>query len=562
MATMVTVVAVAGVVAGCVAAPAEPPKPGPPVAGVSPAAAPASGSRAIAPPGRAASAAVVPEALHIAAVQGDAAAVRRLLAGGADPDRLDAYGSTPLIAAITFGHEAAARALIAGGADLSRPNAEGSTPLHVAAFFAREGIVQALLDAGANRYALNDAGDTPRDALFVPFERLRPVYDAVARGLGPLGLQLDLARIEAARPALAERLEPPARDLAAVRYTPAAGRWPVARPQDLGLDPRRLAAMYVHAPALPTLYGLLVVKDGRLVAERYFHEGSPTQLSARMSATKSVTSALVGLALQRGCLKSLDQPMLDFFPDQAPRVQDPRKRRITLRQLLQMRGGYPWEGRTPPVFERLFMSGQWHWLPHLVDIPLAADPGTVFAYSNLSSHLLGVAVARACGVALPRFAQDQLFGPIGATLGGWPGDADGYAWGWGEIRLTARDMARFGQLYLDGGRQVLAADWVADSLQRYTEGIGISGPPGTSEAGRYLHDLGYGYQWWSARAGAHRMDFAWGHGGQLVVLLRELGMVIVTTADPLHRLPESLGWKYEVTVLNLVGRYVASLPGR
>jgi CubicO group peptidase (beta-lactamase class C family) len=191
-------------------------------------------------------------------------------------------------------------------------------------------------------------------------------------------------------------------------------------------------------------------------------------------------------------------------------------------------------GSTP-----LFMSGDYHWLGHLDAFPLVGDPGTGFRYSNLTSHLLGVIVARACTTDLASFAQKHLFSPIGADLGGWTRDADGYNFGCNEIFVTARDMARFGLLYLNGGRhegrQVVPAAWVGESLRTNSEGM-FDNQWHSEESrypGPYFRDTGYGYQWWSARVGGHRFKFAWGHGGSLIILLEELDMIIVTAADPL-----------------------------
>jgi len=353
-------------------------------------------------------------------------------------------------------------------------------------------------------------------------------------------------------------------ELEAVEYTPLPrDDWKASTPAEQGLDPRLVAELYHDAAELETLYGLLVVKNGHLIAEGYFNEGSIDQLSGRQSATKSFTSALVGVALDQGYLSSVDQKMMDFLPEFADQVTDPRKKQITIRDLLEMRAGYPWEGRTPPYFDVLYFSDNWHWLPHIVDFPLMSDPGTEYAYSNLTSHILAVIVARACDTDLKSYAQENLLSPINAEVGEWTPDPDGYNWGWGEIYVTARDMAKFGLLYLnDGeyeGKQVLPADWVTDSLQRYSEDINFTGWF-SSKAGRYFRDIGYGYQWWSARASNHRFDLAWGHGGQLIVLVDELDMIIVTTADPLYELPEEKGWKHEGAIIDVVGKFIKSLP--
>jgi CubicO group peptidase (beta-lactamase class C family) len=352
-------------------------------------------------------------------------------------------------------------------------------------------------------------------------------------------------------------------DLEAVDYTPLPeGDWKVSTPEEQGLDPMLLANLYYEAEEMETLYGLLVIKNGYLVAEKYFNEGSIDQVSGRASSTKSFTSALVGIALEQGCLQSLDQKMIDFFPEFADKIQDPRKEQITIRHLLQMRGGYPDEEFAGDYFDIMFFHGNWKFLPHLVDFPLSSDPGTKFHYSNLTSHLLGVIVTRACGQDLESYAQQHLFSSMDAELYGWQVDDDGYNWGFGEIYVTARNMAKFGQMYLDGGvydgKQILAADWVEASHQRYSENI-IRG--GILPWYGSFRDRGYGYQWWSSRVGDHYFNYASGHGGNYIILLPDLDMVVVTTADPLHDMWDGGDpWKYEGAVNRLVGRFIKSLP--
>jgi len=156
-----------------------------------------------------------------------------------------------------------------------------------------------------------------------------------------------------------------ARDLEAVDFTPLAGDdWKVSTPAGQGLDPRLVAELYHNAAELETLYGLLVVRNGYLIAEGYFDGGSVEQEPYMASATKSPTSALVGIALDQGCLSSVDQKMMDFFPEFADQLTDSRKEQITIQDLLQMRSGYVWEERTAPYMDALFGSGG-HWLPFI-----------------------------------------------------------------------------------------------------------------------------------------------------------------------------------------------------
>ena len=346
-------------------------------------------------------------------------------------------------------------------------------------------------------------------------------------------------------------------------YTPLKqDDWPISTPAEQGLDPLLVAQPYLEATGLSNIYGLLVIKNGYLVAEKYFNRADVNQRFNRQSVTKSVTSALTGIALQQGCLASTDQKMLDFFPALADQITDPRKKQVTIRQLLQMRSGYPEEEHTPPFMEQLFLGPKKHWLQHIVDFPLINDPGSQFAYSNLGSHILGVIVARACHTDLSSYAQQYLFTPMKAQVGNWYRDSDNYYFGSMGISLRARDMAKFGWLYLHRGQyhgiRILPIAWVNDSLKRYSNHIRFT-ESDKSEVGSYFRDIGYGYQWWSAKAGNQLVDFAWGHGGNLIVLLPDRDLVIVSTADPLEQVHWHDSWKYEVGVINLVGKFIQSL---
>jgi len=353
-------------------------------------------------------------------------------------------------------------------------------------------------------------------------------------------------------------------NLEVVDYAPLPGDdWQISTPAEQGLDPMLVAELYSNAAELETIYGLLVIKNGYLVAEEYFNGGSIEKKGHVQSVTKSFTSTLVGIALDQGCLTNLDQKMMDFFPEFAGQISDPRKQQITIRDMLQMRSGYPWEETDPALWESL-LSGDY--LPLIVHFPLVSDPGTDFNYSGITSHLLGVIVARSCDTDLKSFGEAYLFSAIDTEVGDdWIQDRDGYYIGLAGIQSTARDMAKFGSLYLNNGefegKQVVSADWAEESLQRYTEGLNISGWfPGLTSRFGYFRDLGYGYQWWSARAGDRQFNYAAGHGGQFIILLDELDMIIVTTADPFWQQHDDESWKHESAIIELVGKFIESLP--
>ncbi|MBC8441623.1 MAG: serine hydrolase [Deltaproteobacteria bacterium] len=340
-----------------------------------------------------------------------------------------------------------------------------------------------------------------------------------------------------------------------IDYTPiAVSDWKVSTPDAQGLDPGTITKLYCNAGKLETIYSLLVVKNGYLIAEGYFNSGSVKQKSIMASVTKSFTSALVGIALDQRLLSNIDQKMLDFFPELASQISDPRKQKITLRKMLEMRAGYPWEKTHADLIDGLF-SGLY---PPLIEkFPLASDPGTRFHYSNMTSNWIGLIIARSSGISLKAFAEKNLFTPLGVKVGEWVQDVEGNNIGCGGLHLTARDAAKFGLLYLNNGKfngnQIVPENWVKNSLQTYSVNEGPKKKVG------HFRDIGYGYHWWSAKIDNHRVNFAWGHGGQLIVLVDHLDMVIVTTAYPYRKEYSRAQWKNEKAILKMVSKFVSSL---
>lgn len=345
-------------------------------------------------------------------------------------------------------------------------------------------------------------------------------------------------------------------NLPPVDFTPQpGGTWEISTPTAQGLDSASVAELFARAGRVETIHALLVLKNGYLIGEAYFHGGAIDHASRVQSVTKSYTSALVGIALARGCLTSVNRRMIEFFPELDNRVTDPRKRSITIRQMLQFRAGYPWEESSSELFDLLYGGFRTR---YLVDVPLISDPGTRFDYSNLTAHLVGVIVARACGTDLKTFAEANLFRPIGAKIADWTPDWDGNYNGHADLFLTARDMAKFGQLYLNGGahagRQIVPSSWVRASFQTYSSNAWYY------DVGHNFTDVGYGYLWWSVTAGNHRYHLAWGHGGQQIAVSEDEQMVIVVKADPLFGKHGGGPWNREKENLNLVADFVAALP--
>jgi CubicO group peptidase (beta-lactamase class C family) len=327
-----------------------------------------------------------------------------------------------------------------------------------------------------------------------------------------------------------------------------AGAWPTrgwraAAPQDAGLDPSVVAYLDDGARlTYPALRSVLVVRHGMLVVERYYHGATPATYFNVFSVTKSVTSALVGIALGDHELDGLDQPVARLLARHLPPRPDPRIRAITLKHVLTMTAGLPPDTvpESPPGWVR---AGDW--VRFLLRQRPATEPGTSFAYSSASSHLLSAIVADATGQTTLRYAQARLFAPLGIAgepafepefaprnaaaydrAGfAWPTDPQGYHLGHAFLKLTPRDMAKLGYLYLKGGtwegRQVVPAAYVRASTRRQV-----------ATGGTFGHVGGYGYQWWIMTEGGHPAFAAIGLGGQLIEVVPDLDLVVVMTSTP------------------------------
>ena len=270
------------------------------------------------------------------------------------------------------------------------------------------------------------------------------------------------------------------------------------------------------AASLPRLHSLLVSRRGELILEHYARGVRPTRLANVKSASKSIISALVGIALARNHIKSVNEPIVTYFPE-LRRDADPRKQKITVEDLLTMRSGL--ESTSGSNY------GEWvrsrNWVKNALDRPMVSEPGTDMEYSTGSTHLLSAILTKTTKMSTWQFAQTALMRPIGVTLAAWTRDPQGIFMGGNEMLMTPRQMVAFGELYLNDGRHrgkhVVSASWVETSCEPRT-------------ASRWDSDRRYGYGWWMRELGGRQTCFAWGFGGQYIFVFRDLGVVVVTTS--------------------------------
>lgn len=280
----------------------------------------------------------------------------------------------------------------------------------------------------------------------------------------------------------------------------------------------QFAAADQAASRLPRLHSLLVARNGDLLFEKYYNGTTPDRPANLKSASKSVISALVGMAIERGLIEGVDQPIGDYFPELLAGEENAAKRAITIEDLLTMRSGL--ESTSNQNYGAWVLSS--NWVRHALDKPLVARPGGRMIYSTGSTHLLSAILTRATGSSTWRIAQDWLAEPEGFTLERWPRDPQGIYFGGNDMLMTPRQMLAFGELYLNGGRangrQIVPEPWVRASF------VGRVASP--RERGRF-----YGYGWWIREMDGHATFYAWGYGGQFVFVVPSLDLVVVTTSD-------------------------------
>lgn len=297
--------------------------------------------------------------------------------------------------------------------------------------------------------------------------------------------------------------------------------WRESSPQEQGMNPAFVPALEAYIQETrPYLNTILIIRHGYLVFERYYKDYTWQSYQMIHSMTKSFVSALVGIALNEGYLRSLDQTWAEFMPEYFTSEAAQCKKPITIRHLLKMTSGlnpdflaYP--GRRGDTSE--------DWIQFAVEKPILARPGQLFMYSSLGSHLLSIILAKATGMSTLEFARRSLFTPLGIASDeqagfSWDTDPRGYHIGGAGLCLQARDAAKLGYLYVNNGlwdgKQIVPSGYVHESTQEHTRG---GHPEGT----------GYGYHWWIAEQEGYHSFYAAGFGGQYIHVFPELDTIIV-----------------------------------
>lgn len=345
----------------------------------------------------------------------------------------------------------------------------------------------------------------------------------------------DLTRVLVATSVLAASMLPGAAQPLAGQGTAVAARSgvggePGAAPLDSLVGPPtpplympdRLERMLAEAEGMDALTSLIVARRDSVLVENYYRGLRPSQTINVKSVSKTLLSPMVGIAIRDGLLEGVDQPISELLPDYYEVLAgrgalDPRKKEIDVGHLLSMRTGI--ETASFGNYGAWVASPDWAY--DQLRRPMVCDPGECHEYSTGNTHLLSVILTRRSGKSLRRYMLDELFRPMDVPLGEWDRDPQGRYLGGNNMSLRPRDMLKFGQLYANGGRyegrQIVPEEWIEASWR----------PTGTSP----WNGHGYGYLWWMRRWGGERAYFAWGYGGQFIVVVPRLDLVIVATSS-------------------------------
>ena len=307
------------------------------------------------------------------------------------------------------------------------------------------------------------------------------------------------------------------------------------------LDREKLAQVVgdIENGKFGNIHSLVIIHNDRLVLEEYFQGWSRDKLHEIQSATKSFISALIGIAIDKGNIKGLQEKLLDFFPEYKSVAHfDERKKAITLENVLTMSAGFEWNEVGTPYFDK---SGNLNpdndavkaiqssdCIKHMLDLKIINTPGSVFAYNTGESLLLSGIIQNTTGQSAEEFARKNLFEPLGIKEWKWRTYSNSISDTGGGLKLRPVDMALFGYLYLKNGkifdRQIISKEWIEKSTAYYIDGF-ING---------------YGYHWWRSTTLSLKEDsfgfqdnniyFASGAFGQLIFVLPEHNMVVAMTA--------------------------------
>ena len=290
------------------------------------------------------------------------------------------------------------------------------------------------------------------------------------------------------------------------------------------------------------VHSLVILKDNKIIFEKYFNNYSRNSKHELYSVTKSFTSALIGICLAKGYIENIESEVLDFFPEYEGNIAnfDSLKAKITIKNLLTMTSGLSWDEWTTsynnPDNDVMELVRSNDWIKYVLDKPMSHAPGTSINYNSGGSHVLSGIIKKATGQSAEDFARDNLFSVLDITDWTWEKRSDGISIGGWGLSLRPVDMVKFGQLYLKKGLwnnvQVIPESWIEESTMPHY---------------KMNQWVDYGYQWWRSE----NIFFASGRGEQYIWVIPDHNAVVACTAwnDGESKL-DAILWEYILKALD------------
>ena len=316
-------------------------------------------------------------------------------------------------------------------------------------------------------------------------------------------------------------------------YWPTHG-WKTSTPQEQNVNSTELNIMYSYIKSNSlALHGLVIIRKGYIIYEKYPDPNYDVNSSHHIwSSTKSYMSALIGIGIEEGYISSVEEKVIDFFPDNKIENLDAWKEEMTLKHLLSMTSGITWDewsyfyGDSRNSITQMLSSG--NILQHFLNLPMEYEPGSVWEYCSGGPHLMSYIIYKTTGLFPLDFANQYMFEPLGLTNVQWGKDRLGIHDGQGGLFFTPRDMARFGYLFLNNGTwngtQLISHEWIRNSTRTITN----FDPPLLDEVRN-----GYGYLWWTLPD--YGVYYSAGMGGQYMFIDPARDLIAVFTAGIINK---------------------------
>jgi CubicO group peptidase (beta-lactamase class C family) len=291
--------------------------------------------------------------------------------------------------------------------------------------------------------------------------------------------------------------------------------WTMSTPEAQGMDSSGLEQASTAMSSLDNTWSLLVIRHNALVFEHYYHGSAKNQSNNVHSASKSIWGAAIGIAINQGLIPSADATIASILPASDVAKMSATTKTVTVRDLITMTSGIQWtEDTTENQIQRTP-----NWIEAILALGASA-PGTVFNYSTGNTHLGSAVLTAATKTTGCEFIHKNLLAPLGIVAEHWGRDPQGYFSGGYNLYLTPRELAKFGLLYLHDGKsngtQLVPAAWVQTSMTNQVD----AGTP-----------YSYGYTFWLQEIAGHHVAMAWGFGGQMIYIIKDLDLVVVMTTN-------------------------------